>query len=53
MSEPRILVVEDESRIANLVCDNLEDEGYRVALAADGRCSLAGSPCRRHRSDPA
>jgi two-component system alkaline phosphatase synthesis response regulator PhoP len=40
MSEPRILVVEDESRIANLVCDNLEDEGYRVALAADGEAAL-------------
>ena len=40
MSEPRILVVEDESRIANLVCDNLEDEGYRVALATDGDAAL-------------
>jgi two-component system, OmpR family, alkaline phosphatase synthesis response regulator PhoP len=40
MSEPRILVVEDESRIANLVCDNLEDEGYRVALATDGEAAL-------------
>jgi two-component system, OmpR family, alkaline phosphatase synthesis response regulator PhoP len=40
MSEARILVVEDESRIANLVCDNLEDEGYRVALATDGEAAL-------------
>jgi len=36
----RILVVEDEPRIANLVCDNLEDEGYRVAMAADGEAAL-------------
>ena len=40
MSEARILVVEDETRIANLVCDNLEDEGYRVMLASDGEAAL-------------
>lgn len=40
MSEARILVVEDETRIANLVCDNLEDEGYRVMLATDGEAAL-------------
>ncbi len=40
MSGQRILVVEDEPRIANLVCDNLEDEGYRVALATDGSAAL-------------
>ena len=40
MSGQRILVVEDEPRIANLVCDNLEDEGYRVALATDGEAAL-------------
>jgi two-component system, OmpR family, alkaline phosphatase synthesis response regulator PhoP len=40
MPGQRILVVEDEPRIANLVCDNLEDEGYRVALATDGLAAL-------------
>ena len=40
MSGQRILVVEDEPRIDNLVCDNLEDEGYRVALATDGTAAL-------------
>ena len=40
MPEQRILVVEDEARIANLVCDNLEDEGYRVALATDGDAAM-------------
>jgi DNA-binding response OmpR family regulator len=40
MEAKRILVVEDEPRIANLVCDNLEDEGYRVALAIDGSAAL-------------
>ena len=40
MTGARILVVEDEARIAHLVCDNLEDEGYRVALASDGEAAL-------------
>jgi two-component system alkaline phosphatase synthesis response regulator PhoP len=36
----RILVVEDEPRIARLVCDNLEAEGYRTIHAADGATGL-------------
>ncbi len=36
----RILVVEDEARIARLVCDNLEAEGYKVVHAADGEAGL-------------
>jgi len=32
----RILVVEDELSISNLVCYNLEQAGYRVAAAFDG-----------------
>lgn len=36
----RILVVEDEERVARLLCDNLEAEGYRVAQAADGESAL-------------
>lgn len=35
-----ILVVEDESAIATLLSMVLEDEGYRVVLAADGRAGL-------------
>ena len=36
----RILVVEDEPRIAALVCDNLEAEGYSTLHAADGEAAL-------------
>jgi DNA-binding response OmpR family regulator len=32
----RILVVEDELSISNLICYNLEHAGYRVATAFDG-----------------
>lgn len=39
-SVKRILVVEDEPRIARLVCDNLESEGYKVMLAEDGSAGL-------------
>lgn len=37
---PQILVVEDEDDIATLLQYNLEKEGYRVALAADGEEAL-------------
>ena len=40
MKKKRILVIEDEPRIGKLVCDNLEAEGYRVALATDGPAGL-------------
>jgi len=36
MAAPRILVAEDEEALAQLVHYNLEKEGYRVAIAADG-----------------
>jgi DNA-binding response OmpR family regulator len=36
----RILVVEDELSIANLICYNLEQAGYRVAVAFDGEEAL-------------
>jgi two-component system phosphate regulon response regulator PhoB len=36
MAAPRILVAEDEEALAQLVHYNLEKEGYRVAVAADG-----------------
>lgn len=36
MSTPRILVVEDEEALAQLLHYNLDKEGYRVAIANDG-----------------
>lgn len=39
-SKKHILVVEDEQHIAVAVKYNLEDEGYRVTLAADGPTAL-------------
>jgi two-component system phosphate regulon response regulator PhoB len=36
MSAPRILVVEDEEALAQLLHYNLDKEGYRVAVANDG-----------------
>jgi two-component system, OmpR family, phosphate regulon response regulator PhoB len=36
MSAPHVLVVEDEDALAQLLKYNLEKEGYRVSLAADG-----------------
>jgi CheY-like chemotaxis protein len=34
------LVAEDEDSIATMLCDALEDEGYDVTLARDGREAL-------------
>jgi DNA-binding response OmpR family regulator len=31
-----VLVIEDEEHVAELLADALSDEGYRVAIAADG-----------------
>ncbi len=36
----RILVVDDEENIRELYRDELTEEGYEVALAADGRSAL-------------
>ena len=36
MDGPRILIAEDEEALAQLLNYNLDKEGYRVALAADG-----------------
>ena len=41
MAKPRILVVDDESHIVELVKFNLEKEGYTVEAALDGRSALA------------
>jgi two-component system alkaline phosphatase synthesis response regulator PhoP len=43
----QILVVEDESRIANIVRDYLERAGYRVAIAGNGTDALAFARSRR------
>ena len=45
----RILVVEDESKIARLVRDYLEHAGFQVAVAGDGDVALAEA--RRSRPD--
>lgn len=38
---PTVLIIEDERAIADILADNLHDEGYRTLLAADGRGGLA------------
>jgi two-component system, OmpR family, alkaline phosphatase synthesis response regulator PhoP len=38
---PHVLVIEDEASMADVLRDNLEAEGYRVTLAADGRVGEA------------
>lgn len=40
MSEPRILIIEDDSSIARLETDYLEIEGFQVTHCADGRQGL-------------
>lgn len=35
-----VLIIEDESTIADILADNLQDEGYRTLLAADGSSGL-------------
>ncbi|HEX5515598.1 MAG TPA: response regulator, partial [Gammaproteobacteria bacterium] len=39
MTSPHILVVDDEKEIRNLVQEILEDEGYQVTVAEDGRAA--------------
>jgi len=41
MEPPKILVVDDETAIRNLLIDLLGDEGYTVVAAANGRAALA------------
>ena len=38
---PRILIVEDESAIAGLLCDDLALEGYEVVAVGDGEAATA------------
>ena len=45
--KPLILVVEDEQDIADLIRFNLEQEGFAVAVAADGEQGLAAIRQRR------
>ena len=40
MPQPRILIIEDEKALADLVAYNLRREGYEVAAAADGKDGL-------------
>ena len=41
MPRPTVLVVDDEPSIADLLCEFLEDAGYRALLARNGRSGLA------------
>jgi DNA-binding response OmpR family regulator len=41
MAQEKVLVVEDDKEIVKLLKYNLEKEGYRVLLAADGEAGLA------------
>jgi CheY-like chemotaxis protein len=43
-----ILVVEDETQLANAVVEALEDAGYTVEHAADGKEALAAIEARPH-----
>ena len=47
MSKERLLVVEDEVNLANVISDNLELEGFEVAIEGDGQRAL-----ERIRADP-
>ncbi len=47
MNAERLLVVEDEQHLAEVIADNLEVEGYQVEILADGAHAL-----ERLRSDP-
>ena len=44
-----ILIVEDESAIADILADNLQAEGYRTLLAGDGEAGLES--WQQHRPD--
>jgi heavy metal response regulator len=44
----RLLVVEDESKVASFIKKGLEEEGYAVDLAADGEAGLAMALERVH-----
>jgi heavy metal response regulator len=48
MSPVRILVVEDEKKVASFVKKGLEEEGYAVDIAADGEEGLALALTRVH-----
>ena len=46
----RLLIVEDEEHIANVLKFNLEAEGYAVDVEDNGEAALQGSlaPCDEH-----
>ena len=41
---PKILIVDDDRAIAELVSDALEDEGFSTVLAHDGKTALSLIP---------
>lgn len=41
MNRPRLLVIEDEVALGDVLVDNLREEGYEAARAADGQEGLA------------
>ena len=47
-TQPYILVVEDEEALATLLHYNLEKEGYRIELCADGEEAMIRIDCRSH-----
>ena len=40
LEDVRILVVEDERKVANFIRQGLEEEGHTVEVAADGAAAL-------------
>lgn len=44
----RILLVEDDSRVASFIRKGLEEEQYRVDLAEDGEAALAQALSGEH-----
>ena len=40
----RVLIIEDDPNVAEVVARYLEREGYRVEIAADGRGRARGGP---------
>jgi DNA-binding response OmpR family regulator len=51
MSKEKILVVDDEEDILELVRYNLDREGYKVTCATSGEEALKASVVRADRSD--
>ena len=48
----RVLIIEDDRDIVELVRYNLANEGFQVSAAYDGSTGLATLPCRRQCEGP-